>query len=59
MLGAYMLSENFLRIDSLALPNFQWSRWVGVTAQKIPFLDLFVLFLLCIMMHFHLHVFVK
>jgi hypothetical protein len=54
MLVAYMLSENFLRIDSLIPPNFQWNRWIryltrtalrrwGVTANFAWLLLLFLL----------------
>jgi hypothetical protein len=35
MLGAYMLSESFSRIDSLILPNFQWNRWVGYLTRTV------------------------
>jgi hypothetical protein len=53
MLVAYMLSENFLWIDSLTPPNFRWNRWVryltktalhrwGVTANFAWLLLLFL-----------------
>jgi hypothetical protein len=35
MMGACMLSESFLRIDSLILPNFQWNRWVGYLTRTV------------------------
>jgi hypothetical protein len=30
-----MLSENFLQIDFLTLPNSRWNRWVGCSTRTV------------------------